>query len=81
MAVNHWRRCKQCGTHARDAGPISWRGLCGVCGTENLTENVVGLHTMTGPAVKRGRIGMVRCAGGYTHEEVAEMLDAVRRET
>jgi len=65
------KTCLICRRHCDEVGPISHAG--------RFAENVIGLHTMTGPAVPRWRLGMVRSAGGFTREEVEAMLDAVRR--
>jgi len=73
------KTCLICRRHCDEVGPISHAGRCGDCGAARLAENVIGLHTMTGPAVPRWRLGMVRSAGGFTREEVEAMLDAVRR--
>ncbi len=46
-------RCTCCGGHRDDVGEMSWTGLCAKCSIDILTENVVGIHTKTGPAHRR----------------------------
>lgn len=51
-----YKRCRNCNRHADEAGPLSRSRLCEVCGDELLTENVLGIHTKTGPAWRRWRL-------------------------
>lgn len=57
------RNCKGCGGHSTQVGPLSWRGLCGVCGPARSNENADQLHAMDGPAVTRWRRGMAASVG------------------
>jgi len=47
--------CRHCGRHAREVGPISWRGKCGDCGTLLATLAMDDLHYHQGPIFKRWR--------------------------
>lgn len=64
------KTCRACGRHADEVGPLSHSRLCGPCGTERLTENVVGLATKTGPALRRWRRGMAASVGAVLLDEV-----------
>lgn len=59
MPRDDYKTCKECGRHADEVGPLSWARLCGDCGVGRLTENIIGLHTMTNPARDRWRRGML----------------------
>lgn len=62
--------CKVCGKHASEVGPLSWTGLCEKDSAARLTENIVGLHTMSGPPVLRWRRGMAASVGAVLTEDV-----------
>lgn len=68
-------RCKGCGKHRDEVGPLSWTRLCSDCGFERMAENVVGLANLRNAAIDapngRGRLvrerwrrGMVEKLGG-----------------
>lgn len=58
MGHPDYRRCRGCGRHASEVGPLSWTRQCEACGKARLLENIDGIHTKTGPAFLRWRIGM-----------------------
>ena len=60
-----------CGKHADEVGPISWYGLCIVCATEHVTENIEGLAAMSGRPLERWRHGMAACVGAVILDDVA----------
>jgi hypothetical protein len=70
MPDKRWARCKGCGRHRDAAGEMSWTGLCTVCSTERFSENVLGLHTMSGPAVARWRRGMAASVGAVLVDDL-----------
>jgi hypothetical protein len=43
------KRCQSCGEHEREAGPISWRGLCDTCSRTHVRDNVSQLMDRKGP--------------------------------
>lgn len=65
------RICKGCGSHSTEVGALSWTGLCTVCATERLAENVIGLHTMSNPARDRWRRGMAASVGAVLLDDQA----------
>ena len=62
--------CKRCHGHRDDVGGISWNGHCIGCAEELLTENIVGLATMTGHVRDRWARGMILSAGGLLPERL-----------
>jgi hypothetical protein len=50
--------CQNCGKHADEVGPISWRGKCGKCGPMLAMQAADDLHYHRGPvfALWRARI-------------------------
>jgi len=64
------RNCKECGGYYTVVGPLSWRGLCAVCGPKRSDENADALHTMTGPHVARWRRGMAASVGAVLLDDV-----------
>lgn len=67
-----YRRCRNCGRNARDVGPLSHTRLCGECGTEELTANVVQMVAHTGPNWTRWRRSMAACVGGVLVDDLRE---------
>lgn len=63
------RNCKDCHGHMTEVGPISWGGLCGVCGPKRSTENADGLHYKRGPELQRWRRGMAACVGAVLADD------------
>ncbi len=55
-----------------EVGPLSWRGLCGVCGPKRSNDNADALHTMTGPEVTRWRRGMAASVGAILLDDAHE---------
>jgi hypothetical protein len=72
MAVNTRTRCRVCGEHERDAGPISWTGKCGDCGVKVMTENVVQMYAHSGPNWTKWRRAMAASVGGRLIDDVRE---------
>lgn len=58
------KRCRVCGRHESEVGPISWSGKCAEHGVEALTENIVQMHARRGPNFDRWRRAMAACVGG-----------------
>lgn len=69
------RNCQSCRRSSDVTGPISWRGLCTDCSIDHVAKNVVGLMTHQGEPMHRWRLGMIRCAGGLTLDDVAKLLE------
>lgn len=65
-----YRHCKGCGRHYSEVGELSWQGWCPDCWNARLMENVDGLHTMSGPAVKRWRRGVAASVGAVLVDDV-----------
>ena len=55
--------CWNCGRHASEVGELSHTRLCTECATKRLTENLVGLKTMSGPFVYRWRARLAASVG------------------
>ena len=53
-----YRRCRECGRHASEAGPLSHTRLCADCGMAILGENVMQIHAGHGPYFERRRYGI-----------------------
>jgi len=49
---------------------MSWTGLCEKCSFDLYTENMDGLHTMTGHVRDRWARGMILSAGGLLPERL-----------
>ena len=58
MPRDDYRRCRECGRHASEAGPLSHTRLCADCGVEILGENVMQIHLREGPYHERRRYGI-----------------------
>jgi hypothetical protein len=56
--------CQNCGKHKSVAGPISWGGYCSECSAFLYHFNMDGLHTKSGAAWERYRIGVTTAALG-----------------
>lgn len=50
-----YKTCKGCGKSSDEVGLLSHQRLCEACGTERLTENVLGISQHRGPAFLRWR--------------------------
>lgn len=59
---------------------MSWSRLCGDCGKERLRENVIGIHTHSGPAFERWRRAMVACVGGVLVDDLEAALAREREQ-
>ena len=62
--------CQSCGRHKEECGPISWAGLCMDCAKARLTENIVGIATMSGEPAKRWRRSMAASVGAVLLDDV-----------
>jgi len=71
-----YKRCKGCGRTRDVCGTLSHTRLCADCAESRVTENVIGLHTMSGPAVVRWRRGMAAAVGGVLVDDVLADLQA-----
>jgi len=49
-------RCKNCGAHRDDVGPLSWTGLCGDCGVQLMEVNAISIHAHEGSAYLRQQV-------------------------
>ena len=59
-----YKRCRVCGRHTDECGPLSHTRLCAEDAQRLLAENIAGLSEHKGEPLLRWRLGMVRCAGG-----------------
>lgn len=64
MPRSDYARCRNCGAHRDEVGPISHRGNCPACGHERFHENADGIRARSGLAYARQQIGQVRAAVG-----------------
>lgn len=69
-----YKTCRECGRHVDECGPLSHTRLCADCSFVRLAENVVGLAEHTGEPLRRWRLGMIRCAGGLTPDDLREAI-------
>jgi hypothetical protein len=63
MPRSDYKRCRFCERRSDECGPLSHTRLCADCSVVLLSENVIGLHTMSGEPLKRWRRGMAACIG------------------
>lgn len=54
------KRCRICGAHESEVGPISWSGLCSEHSYERLVENMDSIHIGHGHGYERRRYGIIR---------------------
>jgi hypothetical protein len=67
--------CKVCGRHARETGPISWRGKCGDCGPRIFIEACDGMHDHSGPWFEHWRRSMAASVGGVLVDDLEALVD------
>ena len=70
MAKRKYVRCRVCGGHTSEVGPLSSRGLCALDSHTRLQENIEGMATMTGHVRDRWARGMILSAGGILPERL-----------
>ena len=63
MPRESYKTCKACGQHTRDVGPISHTQLCGPCGIERETRNIVQLAEHNGPYFQYWRARIAASVG------------------
>lgn len=69
MPCPNYRYCRNCDGHVSKVGSLSWTRLCVKCSDELLTENVLGLASMSNPARDRWRRGMAASVGAVLLDE------------
>ncbi len=74
MPRSDYKRCKDCGRHARDVGALSWTRLCGACAAVRLTENIDGIHEHDGPAFERWRRAMAASVGALLVDDLEALM-------
>lgn len=55
MPDNRRKRCRSCGRHEDECGPISWRGKCHDCGQILQAAGIVQQANHTGPVFEHWR--------------------------
>lgn len=68
MPRSDYVRCRNCDRPAVEVGTLSCTRLCSECSDAIMSENVLGLASMTNPARDRWRRGMAASVG-------AQLLD------
>jgi hypothetical protein len=66
------RTCRVCGVHDSEAGPISWRGKCSVCGPAIFEANCDDLHYHRGPHFLEWRRAMALSVGALLIDDVLD---------
>ena len=65
-----YKRCKGCGRHSDEVGPLSRTRQCPDCGDARLRENIEGLHKHHTPVVNRWRRGVAASVGGVLLDDL-----------
>lgn len=53
-----YKRCKVCGRHADEVGPLSHQRLCSQHALERMRDNNLQIHAGSGPYYERRRYGI-----------------------
>lgn len=71
MARGHFHpsRCKVCGRHESEVGPISQKGFCIEHGMEALVSNIVQMRARSGPNFAKWRQRMAASVGAVLIED------------
>lgn len=64
--------CKNCKRHRDECGPLSWSGLCAICGPMLAEQNADDLHFHRGEGLRRWRLGMAASIGAVLVDEADE---------
>jgi hypothetical protein len=65
-----YKRCRVCGRHTDEVGPLSHTRLCAADGIERFNRNVLGLSEHRGPEFIRWRRAMAASVGGVLLDDV-----------
>ena len=63
-------RCRVCGKHQSEVGPISWRGKCGKCGPRLAEQANDDMHYHQGPVFEHWRRRMAASVGALLVDDV-----------
>lgn len=59
-----YKRCKECGRHSSECGPLSHTRLCVECWNEILVANNLQISAGVGPYAERRRYGLISAEFG-----------------
>ena len=70
MARIDYKTCKACGKHASEVGPLSHTRLCGPCGIDRETRNIVELAEHNGPYFQYWRARIAASVGAVLLDDL-----------